>query len=655
VRRNDDGLTGSSPPIREHLFTVALVGNPNAGKTTLFNALTGLRQKVANYPGVTVDIKEGKLVNAGSYMARLLDLPGTYSLTPHSPDEKIATDFVLGRADHLDLVVCVVDATHLERNLFLATQLIERRIPLIIALTLSDIAHKEGTAIDTALLSRELDVPVIPVVAADGIGIVELKSRIGTPPPPSRRSWSVPAPYQPETDAGEDGADAASDIIEKRYARIREMCAHAVQHHATREISPTDRIDRYATHRIWGPLIFIFLMAFMFQSIFSWATYPMEIIGSVFDALGSLISSVLPPGDLHDLLVNGALAGVAGVVTFIPQIVFLFLFLGILEDSGYMARAAFIMERVMRRVGLNGRSFIPLLGSFACAIPGIMATRTIDNPKDRLATMLIAPLMSCSARLPVYTLLIAAFVPSTMLFGVFSLPGLTLLSLYVLGLLAALAVAALFKRTFLKGAPPPFIIELPPYHVPSLKTVLYQVWEKALSFLKTAGTIILGASIILWFLASYPKLDHGSRAEQLEHSFAGRMGKTMEPVLHPLGFDWKIGIGLVSSLMQREAFVSTMATIYNLRTEDGKSTSLREALRHDVDPQTGAHHFTLLTALCLMVYYVLAMQCLSTFAIMRRETRSWRWPFFQLVYMTVLAYGGTFLVYRIGLGIGWGG
>jgi ferrous iron transport protein B len=653
VRREKDEPGRPSASIRNRRSLVALVGNPNAGKTTLFNALTGLRQKVANYPGVTVEIKEGKLLQESDRDIFILDLPGTYSLTADSPDEKIATDFVSGRAGRPDLIICAVDATHLERNLFLATQLIEQRLPVVIALTLSDIAASEGITIDATLLARELDVPVIPVVATRGIGIDQLRKHIQNPPHPSKYRDAVLLPVQGGGRTPAIAPDVPSQAIEARYLWIRDLCHHALIHPAV-TISSTDKIDRYATHRVWGPVIFLFLMAFMFQSIFSWATYPMELIGSGFDLIGRAISAGLPPGDLHDLLIRGALAGVAGVVTFIPQIVFLFLFLGLLEDSGYMARAAFLMERVMRRVGLNGRSFIPLLGSFACAIPGIMATRTIDNPKDRLATMLVAPLMSCSARLPVYTLLIGAFIPPTMIFGVFSLPGMTLLSLYVLGLVAALAVASMFKRTFLKGAPPPFIIELPPYRVPSMKTVLYQVWEKALSFLKTAGTIILGSSIILWFLASYPKIENGSRAEQLERSFAGRIGRQMEPVLHPLGFDWKIGIGLVSSLMQREAFVSTMATIYNTRADDGRSTSLQDALRRDVDPITGARRFTLLTALCLMVYYVLAMQCLSTFAVMRRETRSWRWPFFQIAYMTLLAYGGTFVVYRVGLWIGLG-
>jgi ferrous iron transport protein B len=423
-------------------------------------------------------------------------------------------------------------------------------------------------------------------------------------------------------------------------------------------MSLSDRIDRIVTHRFWGILIFLGIMGVLFQAIFSWAAVPMEWINEGFDWLGGVVTDAVPPGDLQDLLVRGALAGVAAVVVFLPQILFLFLFLGFLEDSGYMARAAFIMDRLMGKVGLHGKSFIPLLSSFACAIPGIMATRTIDNPKDRLATMLVAPLMSCSARLPVYALLIAAFIPAGTVLGIFSSAGITLLSMYLLGLLAALGMAWLFKSTFLRGTPPSFLMELPPYKLPSLKSVFYQVWERATSFLKRAGTIILGASILLWFLASYPKLENATPSEQLNHSFAGRAGHLIEPIIKPLGFDWKIGIGLVSSMLQREVFVSTMGTIYNIQNasaEEDETISLRAHMTQDRDPVTGLPTFTLLTALCVMVYYVLAMQCLSTVAVMRRETNGWRWPIFQIGYMTVLAYVVTFAVYRAGLWLGVGG
>ncbi|HCV43419.1 MAG TPA: ferrous iron transport protein B, partial [Bacteroidetes bacterium] len=343
--------------------------------------------------------------------------------------------------------------------------------------------------------------------------------------------------------------------------------------------------------------------------------------------------------------------------TFLPQILLLFLFLGVLEDSGYMARAAFIMDRLMSKVGLHGKSFIPLLSSFACAIPGIMATRTIENPKDRLVTMLVAPLMSCSARLPVYTLLIAAFIPNTSVLGIFSLAGVTLLSMYLLGLVAALTMAWLFKKTLLKSGTPIFIMELPPYRLPSLTSLLMQMWERSVLFLKNAGTIILGVSIVLWFLASYPRLENGTPSQQLEQSFAGKAGKVIEPLIKPLGFDWKIGIGLVSSLLQREVFVSTIGTIYNIQDKNSEngSVSLHKQMRDDRDPLTGTPTFTVLTGICLMIYYVLAMQCMSTVAVMRRETNGWKWPLFQIGYMTVLAYSVTFVVYRVGLVWGFGG
>jgi ferrous iron transport protein B len=451
------------------------------------------------------------------------------------------------------------------------------------------------------------------------------------------------------------GIDRPAMFVGARYEWIRDLCRRAVTHPLRKGAGLTDRMDRIVTHRVFGPVIFLALMGLMFQSIFSWATIPMNLIADAFDWLGAQVVLLMPPGDLRDLLVKGALAGVSAVVTFLPQIAFLFLFLGVLEDSGYMARAAFIMDKLMGRVGLHGKSFIPLLGSFACAIPGIMATRTIETPRDRLVTMLVAPLMSCSARLPVYSLLIAAFIPPTMVFGVFSLPAITLLSLYLLGMGAALAVAMLFKKTLLRGTPPPFILELPPYRLPSARTVLLQVIEKSLSFLKTAGTIILGASILIWFLATYPKSPAATSADRLQQSCAGTVGRFIEPALRPLGFDWKIGIGLVTSVLQRESFVSAMATIYNVENDAEGTLPLHKALREDVNPATGGPSFTLLTALCVMVYYVLAMQCLSTVAIMRRETGGWKWPFVQIAYMTALAYGTTFLVYRAGLWMGLGG
>lgn len=692
---------------------VALIGNPNCGKTTLFNALTGLRQKVGNYPGVTVEKKEGRLTFAGNSEATLLDLPGTYSLNATSPDEKIATDILLGRADHTqrpDVVVCVVDASNIERNLYLVSQILDRQIPVVVALNMVDVAEEAGIEVDVKMLERELGVPVVATIANKGIGINELKEAIANAQSRTaqKRPWIMPALVEEECDelvgllqqyhklnensafdealrlltspeALEEhrdrfapellahvqkdherldfmGIDRQSVVVEARYEWIKSVCANAVTQAHSPALSTSDKLDRVFTHRIWGFVIFVGLMALIFQTIFAWATVPMDLIGEGFDWIGNHIHEVMPAGDVRDLLINGGLAGVAAVVTFLPQILFLFLFLGLLEDTGYMARAAFIMDRLMSKVGLHGKSFIPMLSSFACAIPGIMATRTIESPKDRLVTMLVSPLVSCSARLPVYALLIAAFIPHDHVLGFLSLPALTLLSMYLLGLVMALSMAWLFKKTLLRGAAPLFLMELPPYKLPSLKSVLLQMWERSKLFLKNAGTIILGVSIILWFLATYPRVEGVTPAEQLQHSFVGKAGQLIEPVIKPLGFDWKIGIGIIASLLQREVFVSTMGTIYNIQNSDDESgsLSLQQQMKNDIDPETGLPVWTALTAICVMVYYVLAMQCMSTLAVLKRETNSWKWPLFQLGYMTALAYAVTFVVYRVGLLWGFG-
>ena len=687
---------------------IAIIGNPNSGKTTLFNALTGLRQNVGNYPGVTVEKKEGRIEFSDGSEAVLLDLPGTYSLTANSPDEKVATDILLGRVDHTplpELVVCVVDASNLERNLYLISQIIDNHLPVVIALNMIDVATHEGLIIDVQKLSAELGVKIVPTVGSKAVGIEELKAAIAGRVEPSRKSrqWILPEPVQRECDelkrmlqsmhhlaeplafheaivlltstaalsehddryapelidhVKQDrlvleklGIDRNSIVVESRYEWIKRVCNSSVVSHRRNTNTTSDKIDRVLTHKVWGFVIFIGLMAVMFQAIFSWANIPMLMIGDAINWIDAQILQAMPAGDLRDLLVNGAIAGVGAVVTFLPQILFLFLFIGFLEDTGYMARAAFIMDRIMSKVGLHGKSFIPLLSSFACAIPGIMATRTIENRKDRLVTMLVAPLVSCSARLPVYALMIAAFIPPKRVLGIFSLPGLTLVSMYLLGLIAALTMAWLFKKTLLKSETPAFIMELPPYKMPSLKSVFLQMWERSALFLKRAGTIILGVSIVVWFLATYPKTENVSASQSLDQSFAGRAGHFIEPIIKPLGFDWKVGIGLIGSILQREVFVSTLGTIYNIRDAKQESgiMSLQEHLRKDTDPATGLPAFTALTAICLMVYYVLAMQCMSTVAVMRRETNGWKWPMFQVCYMTALAYVGTFVVYHVGL------
>lgn len=684
---------------------IVIIGNPNCGKTTIFNELTGLRQKVGNYPGVTVEKKEGRIPYEDGFEITLLDLPGTYSLSANSPDEKVVTDILLGKRTDTtrpDGVVCVVDASNLERNLYLVSQIIDQRYPLIIVLNMVDVAERAGIKIDIEKLSKSLGVKVIPTIGSKRIGIKELKSafRSGFAVSPSVRKWSLPDAVREEQEElvgllitndhlQEDvafhqattllstprqlqefnheitkevldhvskdyerlnslGYDRHSIFVESRYQWIRSIYSE-VSTAGKRKVNYTDKIDAVVTHKFWGYIIFFVLMVVMFQSIFTWATVPMNFIGKMFDWLGVQVGTLLPPGDLHDLIIFGVISGVGAVVTFLPQILLLFLFLGILEDTGYMARAAFIMDRLMNKVGLHGKAFIPMLSSFACAIPGIMSTRTIENPRDRLVTMLVVPLMSCSARLPVYSLLIAAFIPATLIFGFWNLQGIVMISLYLLGLIMALVMAWIFKKTILKGKTPPFILELPPFRIPSMKSTFIQMWERSLLFLKRAGTIILGVSIILWFLATYPKLEHGTPSEKLSYSFVGKAGHIIEPVIKPLGFDWKVGIGILTSLLQREVFVSTISTIYNIQNSNDNTVSLRKQIQKDIDPTTGLPLFNVLTAICIMVYYVLAMQCMSTLAVMRRETNGWKWPLFQLGYMTALAYIVTFIVYRVGL------
>jgi ferrous iron transport protein B len=693
--------------IERTLRKIAIIGNPNSGKSTIFNSLTGLRQKVANYPGVTVEKKEGRVnFKDGSY-ATLIDLPGTYSLTANAPDEKIVKDILLGRQTNIepfDLIICVVDASNLERNLYLVSQIIDLKLPVIMAFNMIDVAEKSGILIDIKKLSEELGIIIIPTIGSKRVGIEALKNAVNKPAgaSPKARQWKLPTILEEEcielknllqihswteSNAFHDsitllsspfyleeqrdflpeeiirhvsqdynrlnllGMDCQSEIVEARYEWIKAVCGKAVILNKHNKKSMSDKVDNIMTHKFWGFIIFLSIMTVIFQAVFTWAVLPMNLITAGFDYLGISISQVLPKGELQDLIVNGALAGVSAVVTFLPQILFLFFFIALLEDTGYMARAAFIMDRLMSKVGLHGKSFIPMLSSFACAIPGIMSTRTIESKKDRLVTMLVSPLMSCSARLPIYALMIAAFIPHKAILGIFSLPGITLVAMYLLGLFAALGMAWLFKKTLLKSETPVFIMELPPYKLPSLKSILLQMWERGSLFLKRAGTIILGVSIILWFLSSYPKMEKVSPSEQLEHSFVGRIGHIVEPLIRPLGFDWKIGIGLISSMLQREVFVSTMGTIYNVK-DSGKgegTISLSQHMKEDINPASGLPVFSALTAICLMVYYVLAMQCMSTIAVMKRETNGWKWPLFQFGYMTALAYSATLIVYRVGL------
>jgi ferrous iron transport protein B len=687
----------------------AIVGNPNCGKSTLFNALTGLKQKVGNYPGVTVEKKVGTAYSQHGQPLTVIDLPGTYSLAARSPDEAVTRDVLLGRrADtpQPDRILCIVDATNLERNLYLVHQILDLGRPVILVLNMMDLAAQGGLDVRVSRLEHALGIPVIACEAVNNKGLIDLKLAMSRPDLPlSRHAWDVPAAIAPAvaelqaslaagegkspliaraeallllTDqdsvrvAGstrlnprtteilqswqkrwaEQGMDWAGTLVSSRYDAIGVLAADAVQAGAPPGRTASDKIDAVVTHPVWGWLVLITVMTLIFLSIFTLAEYPMDWIGAQVAALMGWVKGVMAPGDLRDLITDGAIAGVGTIITFLPQILILFFFIGLLENTGYMARAAFIMDRLMSRVGLNGRSFIPLLSSYACAIPGIMATRTIEDPKDRLTTILVAPLMSCSARLPVYLLMIAALVPGDRV----PLPtkvGLMLL-MYGLGTGGAFGFAWLFKRTLLKGAPPLMIMELPPYRLPRLKDVVLHMVERAGLFLKRAGTVILGISIILWFLTAYPKGPGG--VASIDHSFAGRAGHAIEPLIKPIGFDWRIGIGLISSFAAREVFVSSTAVVFSVQNFDANNahadiTPLRTALREAHWPD-GRPLFTPLVCLSLMIYYVFAMQCMSTIAVVRRETNGWKWPIFQTLYMTGTAWVLSFIVYQAGRGFG---
>ena len=732
--------------VRVPFCQVVLTGNPNSGKTTLFNALTGLRAKVGNYPGVTVERKEGRLLGASKeHPIVVLDLPGTYSLSPQSLDEQIARDVLFHRLPEVpppELVVVVVDASNLQRNLYFATQVIELGYPTFIALNMMDVAEKNRRQIDSGQLSRGLGVPVFPIVASTGQGVAELRGGINAcaqrniPPLKPRSFYELPPAFNEaaarlaellqstfpdsrfqamaeavlilsdekfSTSSGahypekigdavrtarlrfeEAGLDWRSVAIESRYLRIANIQQAATTDLGSGGETFSDKADRIVTHKVWGLLIFLAIMALIFQSIFSFARIPMDWMQDGVDWVGANVSHILSPGPLNDLVVKGVIKGVGAVVVFLPQICLLFFFIGLLEDTGYMARAAFLMDRFMSKVGLHGKSFIPMLSSFACAIPGIMATRTIETNKDRLVTILVAPLMSCSARLPVYTVLIAACIPNLTVLGLLKLQGLTMLSMYLLGIVVALLMAWLFKKTLLKGPTPMLIMELPPYKRPVARVVLRHMWDRSKLFLRRAGTVILGINILLWFLATYPKstrmeqefeakraavsvlppaqqsdqlvaLEKQEAGAKLRHSFAGQFGRAIEPAIAPLGFDWKIGVGIVASFAAREVFVSTMSLVYNVgdyEKSEAATKSLAQTLRAQRH-EDGSPVYTTLLALTLMVFYVFALQCVSTVAVVRRETNSWKWPLFQWVYMGALAWGLAFLTYQGGKLLGW--
>ena len=649
-------MTAASAPAREsherprpaaRTLRVALVGNPNTGKSTLFNALTGMRQRVANFPGVTVEHAEGSYLHDSATVG-VIDLPGTYSLAPQSPDEAIALDVLQARARGVrepDVIVVVVDAANLDRNLFFAAQVLELGRPTVIALNRIDRAMADGTRFDVPELIHELGAVVVPVSATRGDGIERLRHAIALAPslpPPPARGW-----LRDETN------------VQRGYAWIAGVLERCVVRPDGSSRTLSDRVDGVLLHPVWGPLVFLAILLAAFQAMFTVARPMADGIDSLVGGASAAIVHTLPAGDLRSLLVDGVLGGVGSVLVFLPQIAMLFLVIGLLEDSGYMARAAFAVDRYVRPLGLQGRSFIPLVSGYACAVPGIMATRTIQQREERLATIMVVPLMSCSARLPVYALLIAAFVPAVSVGGIVSLQSVTLLAMYLLGTVAALGMAALFRRTLLRSDTRALIMELPPYSLPSARVLLASVWQRVRIFLRRAGTVIFAISILLWALARYPQAEPGSTAErQLAASALGRVGRAIEPAVRPLGYDWKIGVSMIASFAAREVFVSTMGTIYSASSDDD-SRVLARRLREERDPRSGRAVYTPLVAVGLMVFYVFALMCTSTVAITVREAGGgWRglgWAALQFSYMLVLAYGGALLVYRVGLALGLGG
>ena len=738
----------------DSLCTVALIGNPNTGKSTLFNALAGVRQRVGNYPGVTVEKKIGHLSHAGRRFA-LIDLPGTYSLAPRSLDEMVAVDVLLGRRSDAplpDAVLCIVDASNLERNLYLVSQAMELGLPTVVALNMIDVARDRGVAIDLERLRQQLGVPVIAVQANRKLGLEELKAALTTaagqkvasresPFPPAfreevekfsvslaERNTAAGLPVLPrylverllldtagylenhllpghspllaeEVRAARSRLAAAGlpvPAVEAmaRYAWVGKVLEGVVTRPAVRPTTFSDRIDQVLTHRFFGTLFFLLMMVLVFQSVFRLAAWPMEWIDAGAAAVGGWIEASMSAGALRDLLVKGLVGGVGGVVIFVPQIMILFCFIAVLEDCGYMARAAYLMDKLMVRVGLSGKSFIPLLSSFACAIPGVMATRVIENRRDRLTTILVAPLMSCSARLPVYTILIAAFVPErSYAGGVLGLQGLTMTAMYLVGIVAAVLVAFVLKKTLLRGPTPPFVMELPSYKWPSLGTVVYRMFERGWAFVRRAGTLVVAVSIVVWAALYYPhnaaevEAPYLAQVESLESQLAklpasderraaiedelsdvnnqiagaynrqsilGRMGRAIEPAVRPLGWDWRIGCAVIASFPAREVVVATLGIIYDLgedvdiEDEAGK-LRLQNALQHATWEGTERPVFNLPVALSIMVFFALCAQCASTLVVIKRETNSWGWPAFTFAYMTGLAYVGALATYQLGM------
>ncbi len=615
---------GLDPDVRSRQRYVALVGPPNAGKTTLFNRLTGLRQKVANFPGVTVEHHVGKARTASGRDVFLIDLPGIYSLQPRSEDEEVTRDVLLGQKPELgrpDAVILILDATNLHRHLLLAAPILSLELPTLVVLNMADDLAARGGSVDPAALAAQLSCPVALISAATGMGVDKVEQFLegsSARPPSTAKRVELP--------------------VLQDLPGCRRWAGQVGSQSDYRAPAPpiwTQRLDRLFLHPMLGPLTFLAVVVAVFQSIFSGAQPAMDAVEAWIGQSGAWLGAALPEGLLRGFLIEGVWAGVGSVVVFLPQILLLFLFIGILEDSGYLARAALIADRTMAMVGLQGKAFIPLLSAYACAVPAIMATRTIENKRDRLATILIAPFMTCSARLPVYLLIIAAFIPDRPLLGpILGTQTAAMLGLYVLGFVAAVATAQLLRSTVLRQQKSVFVLELPPYRMPNVRSLALRLYDRAIVFLKRAGTVILAVSAVLWILAHLPY--ENGKPPELERSYAGQIGHAVEPAIRPLGFNWKIGVGLVTSLAAREVIIGTLGTIYGIENADKDSVNLQDALRKDLSPPA---------AVALLVFFAFAMQCFSTIAVVRRETGGWFWPAIQFLYMGVFAYFSAWSTY----------
>lgn len=617
--------------LKQRAPSVALVGNPNCGKTALFNLLTGARQKVANYAGVTVERKMGLLRLADGRSVSVIDLPGTYSLRPATLDEQVTLEVIEGRRageDVPDLIVAVVDATNLRMNLRLVLELRALGRPMLLALNMADVARARGLAIDAKALAEELGCPVVETVGVRNDGHAQLLAQLGP---------SLDAAARQHTPACINVNETSLNDVLALQQQVRRILE--------RVLPPTPaqprldaRLDRWVMHPVAGPILLAVLLFIVFQAVFSWASVPTDLIDNGMKALGAWTSAHMAEGPLRSLIVDGAIAGAGSVLVFLPQILILFAFILVLEDSGYLPRAAFLLDTLMGKVGLSGRAFIPLLSSFACAVPGIMATRTITNWRDRLATIMIAPMMTCSARLPVYALLIGAFVPDRSV-GPFNLRGLTLFALYAAGVLGSLIVAWVIKRLWLKSRYQPLMLELPPYRLPSLRNLALGLWERARIFVRRVGTIIFALTVVLWFLATYPAPPDGATGAAIQYSFAGQLGRLLEVVFEPIGFNWQIAIALVPGMAAREVVVGALGTVYALSAAD-------DAVAQALSPVI-AHSWSLATALSLLAWFVFAPQCISTLATVRRETNSWRYPVIMAIYLFALAYLAAFITYHV--------